>query len=366
MQLSEVIDFIRDFRVRHPTSSKEQVASATAETFHLKKDRSVYACGDFALRFSTASGASFSNVVLSLSALCKYERIPFVVVIIRPGTTEFLLANTTFLKKISHSSHQLRVDNVRGSFLGHDILRQYEGVDNRPENFDELFAIHQEFTWAENLERLVDATGQISGIGRRFAPTPVQREAILRSPEIAASLLDSPEYARLKSEIADIVKERSRAILEHGRIDNVNQRGNLIEQAITGGINAHGLADMVRHLSSRVAVQLEIKTKLMDRASSPKAYNIDKALETLGRGDTVIAFCFVGIHLATQRVTSSTVSIFDRTVLAATRVQFHWAGRNSRGVTQLTGDFSRVFDPDYEESIEPAAAVAFLTNLLAA
>ncbi len=179
-------------------------------------------------------------------------------------------------------------------------------------------------------------------------------------------MLDSPEYARLKSEIADIVKERSRAILEHGRIDNVNQRGNLIEQAITGGINAHGLADMVRHLSSRVAVQLEIKTKLMDRASSPKAYNIDKALETLGRGDIVIAFCFVGIHMATQRVTSSTVSIFDRTVLAATRVQFHWAGRNSRGVTQLTGDFSRVFDPDYEESIEPAAAVAFLTDLLGA
>lgn len=264
MQLSEVIGFIRDFRVQHPTSSKEQVAAATADAFHLRKERSVYACSDFALRFSTASGASFPNVVLSLSALCNYERIPLVVAIIRPGTTEFLLANTTFLKKISHSSHQLRIDNVRGSFLGHDILREYEGIDNRPENFDALFAIHQEFTWTENLERLVDATCQISGIGRRFVPTPTQREVILRSPEIAASLLDNPEYGRLKSEIAEIVKDRSRAILDHARIDNVNQRGNLIEQAITGGINAHGLADMVRHLSSRVTVQLEIKTKLMD------------------------------------------------------------------------------------------------------
>jgi len=40
------------------------------------------------------------------------------------------MANTTFLKKISHSSHQLRVDNVRGSFLGHDIMREYEGIEN--------------------------------------------------------------------------------------------------------------------------------------------------------------------------------------------------------------------------------------------
>lgn len=364
MPLPNGLEFIREFRVRNPTASKQQIAAATAQAFGLTKRRSVYVGEGFAIRFSTASGASFSNVVLSLSALRNYDDGPFVVAIIRPDTTEFLLANTTFLKKISHSSHQLRVGNVRGSFLGHDILRQYEGIDNRPENFGELFTLHQEFTWEENLERLVDATGQIVGTRRRFSPTPAQHEAVLRSPSLAASLLGDPEYLRLKQELATIVSERSSLILEHGHIDNVNQRGNLIEQAITGGINAHGLADMVRHLSSRVTLQLEIKTKLMDRSSSPKAYNIDKALEMLSRGDAIIAFCFVGVHRTAARVTSSTVSIFDQTILEATRIQFHWAGRNSRGVTQLTGNFVRVFDPGYAEAIDTAAAEQFLQRLL--
>lgn len=366
MQLPEVIEFIVGFRRHNPNATKVQVAVAAAQEFGLKRSGAVYACKDFAVRFSASNTTSFSGTVASLSRLRPFDAIPFLVVVIRPHRTEFLLANSTFLKKISHSSHILDADRVRGSFNGSDIVRSYEGVENSPENFEELFARHQEFTWEENLERLADATGQISGIGRRFTPTPAQREAILRSPALAVSLLQDPEYASLKSEIAAIVMERSPDILKYSRIDNVKKRGDSIEEVITGEISTHGLADMVRHLSSGVVVKLEIKTKLMDRASAPKAYNIDKALETLGRGDTVIAFCFVGLHVLAQRVTSSTVSIFDQTVLAATRIQFHWAGRNSRGVTQLTGDFSRVFDPDYQESIEPANAVAFLTKLLGA
>ena len=73
----------------------------------------------------------------------RFDNVPFVVVILRPASTEFLLANTTFLKKISHASHQLRIDNVRGGFLGNDILREYAGLANVPENFDRLFAPHK-------------------------------------------------------------------------------------------------------------------------------------------------------------------------------------------------------------------------------
>jgi len=36
-------------------------------------------------------------------------------------------SNTTFLKKISHSSHELRTDNIKGSFNGSDIMVVYEG-----------------------------------------------------------------------------------------------------------------------------------------------------------------------------------------------------------------------------------------------
>jgi len=364
MPISELIEFVLGYRQRNQSASKEQIAGAAAHALHLTKHRSVYACDDFAVRFSAASGAPFANVVLSLSALRAFDRLPFTVAVIRPDSTDFLLANATFLRKISHSSHSLRPDHIRGSFLGHDILREYEAIENRPDNFDTLFAIHQEFTWVENVERLVEATNQIVGRGRRFSPNADGLQAIRQAPALAASLVRHPEYLRLKEELATAVRERSSQILEYARIDNVNQRGNLIEQAITGGINAHNLGDMVRQIAGDVTVQLEIKTKLMDRASSPKAYNIDKALEALGRGRTLIAFGFVGIYVDAGRVVSSTISILDRTVLEATRIQFHWAGRNSRGVTQLTGNFARVFAPDYQEEIDTAVAARFLADLL--
>lgn len=346
MVYSALADFVRTYRGENPRAFKQAVAAEPAQALQLTKHRSVYACDQYAARFSSASGKSFSNVVLSLSALRKFDSIPFIVVLLRPDSTEFFLANTTFLKKISHSSHQLRVGNIRGSFLGHDIMRNYEGIPNCPENFDALFAIHQEFSWEENLERLVKATSNIAGTGKRFSPNNAQVAAILKSPDIAAALVDSEAYLQVKQELAQIVEERSDPILTAAKIDNINVRGNQIEQLITGGINEHGLADMICYVN-QFELQLEIKTKLMDRASSPKAYNIDKALETLSNGETVIAFCFVGIYSSARRVTASTVSIFDNTVLDATRVQFHWAGRNSRGVTQLTGDLVPLFAPAY-------------------
>jgi len=362
---SQLIDFVLNYRRSHPNASKQQVSSATAAELRLTKRRSVFAYNDYAVHFSHASGPSLSNVVVSLSALKAFDHVPFVVAVLRPTATEFLLANTTFLKKISHSSHQLRVDNIRGSFLGHDIMRDYEQTPNRPENFEFLFSIHKEFSWEENVERLVEVTNAIVGRETRFTVTRAGREAIMRSPELARDVLANPKYHRLKREIAAIVQERSAAILEATALhpNNVNLRGNQIEQLITGGINEHHLADMIRHIDD-VELQLEIKTKLMDRASSPKAYNIDKALATLSTGRTLIAFCFVGIHVGSGQVTASTASIFDQAVLAATRIQFHWAGRNSRGVTQLTGNLTPLFSPTYVEQINVPAAQDFLETLL--
>ena len=41
----------------------------------------------------------------------------FIVCIVTPETNHLLLSNSTFLKKISHSSQELRVDNIRGIFI---------------------------------------------------------------------------------------------------------------------------------------------------------------------------------------------------------------------------------------------------------
>jgi hypothetical protein len=52
------------------------------------------------------------------------------------------LANSTFIRKISHSSHKLTESNIRGTILGHDISREYEGIANVPANSATLYESH--------------------------------------------------------------------------------------------------------------------------------------------------------------------------------------------------------------------------------
>ena len=140
-KLRELTSFIQSFASKHKGCSKKQITEAVKESFGLITSRSVYYCKEYAIRFSKASGSSFSNTVVSLSALKKYDDRPFIVCVVRPTEIELLLANSTFLKKISHSSQQLRVDNIRGSFNGTDILREYSGLINTAENFDVLYQL---------------------------------------------------------------------------------------------------------------------------------------------------------------------------------------------------------------------------------
>ena len=364
MRCLNLIRFIDEFRRTHPNASKQEIANVVAGEFGLTKHRSIYACSDFAVRFSTAKTSSFSNCVCGLAALRPFDSKPFIVVLIRPNATEYLLANTTFLNKISHSSHELRLDNIRGTFLGSNIMREFSGLANCPDNFEVLFAMHEEFSWDENLERLVEATGNIQGTGHKYCPTQGQLEAILLTPRKAASLTGQPEYLSVQRDLAQRIEAKREKILQHSQINNVNIRGNMIEQEITGGVNEHGLGDIVYNLCDGIELQVEIKTKLLHKASCPKAYNVDKALEALGNGRTLIAFCFVGIDQASEKVFSSTASIFDRMVLDATRVQFHWAGRNSRGVTQLSGDLTGLFSTGFRETIDVPCAQQFLRGLV--
>ncbi|MFG3493931.1 hypothetical protein [Streptomyces sp. NPDC047886] len=339
--------------------------AAFVEAFRPLRARSVFVGDGYGVRFSEARTGSFSNTVLSLSALRSHDARPFVVVVVRDTGLEFLLANSTFLKKASHSSHRLTVDNVRGSFNGGDILREYQGLRNSPENFDALFASHAAFTWEENLERLVGATNDVAGRDLRFRPTEEQTAQILRGPERAARVMGARAFRQVGEELADIVRARSDAILRSARVENVNVRGNDIERHITGlgGGHGHRLDDLVREFPGGV-LSIDVKTKLLDRASAPKAYNIDKTLAFLATPDSVPAFLMVGIDLRRATVSAVLLPIFEVTLLRATRVQHHWAGRNSRGVTQLTGRFSEVFDAGYRPAVGVDEADAFVSSLL--
>jgi hypothetical protein len=365
MGLADAIAFIQNYKRMNPHADKAAVQQAFVEQFCPLKARSVWVGNGYAMRFSEARTGSFSNTVLSLSAVQGHDARPLVVVVVRDRTVDFLLANTTFLKKISHSSRELRVDNIKGSFNGTDIMVEYEGLPNRPENFDHLFAQHIAFTWEENVERLVEATNAIVGRDNRFRPTNDQREVLLAAPNRAATALLDPAFRAVEAEMRTLVESNRKAILTAALVDNVNLRGNAIEQLLTGGVNAHELGDLERDLGGGRPLVIDIKTKLLDRASAPKAYNIDKMLSFLARPGSVLAFLMIGVDTQASTVSARLLPVLENALLDATGIQHHWAGRASRGVTQLSGRFGRASEPNYQPRVDVERARAFLEQLLA-
>jgi hypothetical protein len=363
MKLTKIISLLNQFKAANERANKADIESYFSSIVQTRKERSVYVGNNYAFRFSEANTTSFSNVVLSLSALQKYNDIPVVICIVRGDRLDFRLANASFLKRISHSSHQLRADNIRGSFLGHDIMDTYEGVPNRPEHFEELMALHAEFSWDENVERLVEATNSITARATRFQGTEQEFATILDAPMRAAAAIEAGSFYETEKQLSGIVKRHRGELLQAAALDNVNIRGNKIEQIITGEVNAHRLDDLTFNLNGFQLV-VDIKTKLLDRASAPKAYNIDKMLKTLSKKQNVFAFFFIGLNASENLAHTRLVSIFDPVILMATRIQTHWAGRASRGVTQLTGDLSRLFDAHYETSVDVDRGKAFLQSLI--
>ena len=115
--------------------NKARLQGLVQREFSLIKDRSVFYTDTFAIRFSSSKSTSFSNTVISLSNLQKYDDFPFIVCLNTPNKNYLFLANTTFLSKVSHSSQELREDNIRGSINGSDIVKVFNGIDNEPKNF---------------------------------------------------------------------------------------------------------------------------------------------------------------------------------------------------------------------------------------
>lgn len=362
--LHESIQFINDFKVANPEADKSAVQEAWVAWASPEKIRSVFVGDGFAIRFSEAKTGAFSNTVLSLSALAKHDMRPFVVAVVRSSTVDFLLANATFLKKVSHSSQQLRADNVKGSFNGTDILAAFEGTPNKPDHFDDLFALHSAFSWEENLERLVEATNEIVARNIRFQPSAEERALILGAPARFASAVCSPEYAEVEHDLAARMVAAKADILAAAQIDNVNIRGNAIEQLITGDGNAHELGDIVLPLGEGGELVVDVKTKLLDRASAPKAYNVDKVLRLLAQPGSVLAFFMIGVDTARGEVSGRLLTVLDDALRNSTVVQHHWAGRGSRGVTQLSGNFGQALSPGYQPSINVNQAQSFLSGLL--
>lgn len=85
-----------------------------------------------------------------------------------------------------------------------------------------------------------------------------------------------------------------------------------------------------------IHTETDIKTKVIMLNSNPKAYNIDKFLEYHSKSNTVLMFYFVGID-QTGIFKTTLISVYQKALLSHTSNRNHWAGRNSRGVTQFDG-----------------------------
>ena len=368
----------------HGINDKAKLAEIASGAFGLVKDRSVYYCPAFAVRFSRSVSQSFGNTVLSLSKLQKYDDRPVIVCLVTPTRNYCLIANSTFLKKISHSSQELRENNIRGSFNGSDIVRDFEEIQNCAENVEKLFAIHAEVGFDGNLARLVEATNNISPSGAKFQVSNRAEDVILQAPSRASGFLDSTDSRILKAELDAKVDMFKNEILLAALIENVNVRGRVIEYLIAGEDEAlrqdllsairdrrvmpefrtaNKLGDYKRDFET-AETETDVKTKIMILNSNPKAYNIDKVLEFLSRERSVFLFYFVGIDPGSI-VNTVLVSMFQRDLLRSTIVLRHWAGRNSRGVTQFEGSTINSLIRQPETVIDEREAVDFLRRLIA-
>ena len=364
---------------------KDLLTQLICEEFRLIKDRSVFYCREYAIRFSSSVRPNFGNTILSLSNLRKYDDRPFIVCLVTPAKNFCLIANTTFLKKISHSSQELRENNIRGSFNGPDIVRAFEGIPNSTGNIKRLYDIHAEIGFEGNLTRLVEATNNISPSGSKFTVGDGERGTILDAPNRAIRFVASSEAHTLKSELDGKVEKFKREILLAALIDNVNVRGRVVEYLIAGEDEAlrqsliaalksdtpglpqfrtdNTLGDYRRDFNL-FDTETDIKTKIMILSSNPKAYNLDKMLEFLANSRSVLMFYFVGIDPG-KIVNTVLVSMFQRDLLKATILLRHWAGRNSRGVSQFEGKAINELIENPDSQIDDQVAQEFLNRVIA-
>lgn len=363
---------------------KEKLSSLVKKEFNLVQDRKVFYSPDFAIRFSKSKRKRMSNTVLSLSALQKYDNEPFIVCIVTPDTNYMMLANSTFLKKISHSSQELRIDNIRGSFNGSDIMLSFDSIENEPNNFQRLFAYHTGISFQDNLERLVENTNNIVGRNLKFCVSSMDENNILSSVDRAELFLHSPEYIDLNNDLDSRVKKVQGEIAIAAFIDNVNVRGRVIEYLITD--DGSTLKDKIikaLHSGSPLPVfktedklgdyskvypsyitETDIKTKVLFLDGNPKAYNIDKLLEFLSMKKSVYMIYLLGID-ENNNIVARLVSAFDERLISATNIQQHWAGRNSRGVAQFYGKaLVTILNQGHASSINHDEAKMFLKMLI--
>lgn len=383
----EAVDSLAAFiKSVNGVGSKSQLEKLVKERFSLTEGRSLFWNDSFAIRFAwngKNNSKSVPNTVLGLEKIRQYDSIPLILCIVTRDCNHLLLINTTFLKKVSHSSKMLRMDNIRGSINCSDIMKEFNGLENCPENFEQLFAFHSGLPFEDNLERLVEATNGI--IGRPgFVVSNTAETTIYQSVQRSIQFVQSDNFGELKRDLDERVSKVQNEITIAALIENVNLRGRIIEYLITNNQSTikeqiiaalkdgspipnfktnDGLGDYTR-VFQNYRTETDIKTKILCLSGNPKAYNVDKLLAFLAEEKTVYLIYLIGID--GSNITVRLCSVFDKRLLTATSIVHHWAGKNSRGVAQfLESGLDQVLtDRENDWEIDPIMSENYLNHLI--
>ena len=343
--------------------NKQKIVDYIVSKYNLKKERKLYLSQNLSIRFSS-SKSGYSNTFLGLKKILENDTKPLIACIIREKQIEFLIANSTFINCISHSSKLLTTNNIKGSANLSNIIKEFSEMRNEPSNFNKLFELHNCIPQKDNIERIVHNTQNIKSKGKKYNPSESQSKIIHGVVEFTKSLENDSEFINFKNLLIQKVYNLKFEILETSKIDNVNIRGNKIEQILTKGVNSHDLGDILQIINNDNKIIIDIKSKLLNASSSPAAYNIDKLLEAISVKKTYFGYLFIGINDEKKEVKAELLSFIDNFLIDNTNIQHHWSGRNSRGTTQLNDNIKNIFLDNFESRIDTYKAGIFIDSLI--
>jgi cell fate (sporulation/competence/biofilm development) regulator YlbF (YheA/YmcA/DUF963 family) len=357
--LDKIVELSKSFE---KPFQKQLIVNKIEQEFGLLKDRKLYFNDNLALRFSDAK-TGYSNTFLGFQKILDHDDKPLIACIIRKDYLEFLLANSTFINCISHSSKNLADNHIRGSANLSNIIREFSSLKNERKNFAKLFEIHKEVPQKDNIERIVEATKNIIGQVQKFEPSKEQMQKIYSSAQFIQELEKKAEFQSFENELIKRVGTLKDIILATSKIDNVNLRGNKIENLVTSGTNSHDLGDILRTIGDAKVI-IDVKSKLLNFSSAPKAYNIDKLLKELSQGKTYFGYLFIGVDYNRNEVKVKLISFIDEMMIENTTIQHHWSGLNSRGTAQLNDNIKVVFNENFTSKINIDNTKEFLKKLI--
>jgi hypothetical protein len=175
MNLAELVDCILQWRDATPNGSKRRLADAVIAKSDLQLDKALLVGSQCVLRISQMQeSGNESNALAAFHKICDYDDKPVLVCLMTSRGMRLLLANTTFLEKVSERSYKLAADNLVGGVLESDLLSAVNGVANLPANFEALWATHTASDRTANIQRIVTATQEMHARAAAANPDSVK------------------------------------------------------------------------------------------------------------------------------------------------------------------------------------------------